>query len=197
MGPSSVGRRTSENRLGRSAAPAAVALMLLFSARCGSGSLRPGASGGTPGGGAGESGRAGGAAGGAAGVAGGAHSGSGVGGMGGIAGTTQTGAAGCSWVECFGWCANDPLTIVCGGGCPSEAPFTRPTCGGTGGIAGGTGGEGGFAGGSGGAAVCRFGADQTCNDNPALSSLHGHCTDAGTCSCRNDAGANPTTGRCP
>jgi hypothetical protein len=47
-----------------------------------------------------------------------------------------------------------------------------------------------------GGAACTPGADQTCNDNPAISSLHGHCTDAGTCECRFDGGVNPTTGRC-
>jgi hypothetical protein len=45
-------------------------------------------------------------------------------------------------------------------------------------------------------AVCTFGADQTCNDNPILSSIHGHCTDAGTCACTFDAGTNPDSGRC-
>jgi hypothetical protein len=44
--------------------------------------------------------------------------------------------------------------------------------------------------------VCTFGADQSCNDNPALSSIHGHCTNAGTCTCTFDAGTNPATGRC-
>jgi hypothetical protein len=44
--------------------------------------------------------------------------------------------------------------------------------------------------------VCTFGADQTCNDNPILSSIHGHCTDAGTCACTFDAGTNPDSGRC-
>jgi hypothetical protein len=58
----------------------------------------------------------------------------------------------------------------------------------------GTGGSGGAAGGSG-APVCTVGADQSCNDNPALSSLHGHCTDAGVCAC-SDAGTNPDSGRC-
>lgn len=52
----------------------------------------------------------------------------------------------------------------------------------------------GDAAGSGGA-VCTFGADQTCNDNPALSSIHGRCTDAGVCAC-SDAGVNPDSGRC-
>ena len=45
------------------------------------------------------------------------------------------------------------------------------------------------------AAVCTFGADQTCNDNPRLSSIHGRCTDAGACAC-GDAGTNPDSGRC-
>lgn len=44
--------------------------------------------------------------------------------------------------------------------------------------------------------VCEPGADQTCNENPILSSLHGSCTDAGTCVCKVGE-PNPTTGRCP
>ena len=38
--------------------------------------------------------------------------------------------------------------------------------------------------------VCTLGADQTCNDNPIWSSIHGRCTDAGVCLC-NDAGTQP------
>lgn len=45
------------------------------------------------------------------------------------------------------------------------------------------------------AAICTPGADQTCNDNPLWSSIHGSCTDAGACVCR-DAGTNPDSGRC-
>ena len=63
---------------------------------------------------------------------------------------------------------------------------------------GGTGGRGG-AGGTGAdastAAVCTFGADQTCNDDPRVSSIHGRCTEAGACVC-GDAGTNPDSGRC-
>jgi hypothetical protein len=33
------------------------------------------------------------------------------------------------------------------------------------------------------AKVCTFGADQTCNDNPAISSLHGVCQKDGSCLC--------------
>jgi hypothetical protein len=44
--------------------------------------------------------------------------------------------------------------------------------------------------------ICTVGADQTCNDNLAISSLHGHCTDIGTCVCNVGAGINPATGRC-
>ena len=47
-----------------------------------------------------------------------------------------------------------------------------------------------------GGAVCTFGADQTCNDSPLISSIHGHCTDAGVCECTFDAGTNPDSGRC-
>jgi hypothetical protein len=42
---------------------------------------------------------------------------------------------------------------------------------------------------------CTFGADQTCNDNSAVSSIRGHCTDAGVCTC-GDAGRNLDSGRC-
>jgi hypothetical protein len=45
------------------------------------------------------------------------------------------------------------------------------------------------------AAVCTPGADQTCNDNPAWSSIHGRCTDGGVCVC-GDAGTNPDSGHC-
>ena len=44
--------------------------------------------------------------------------------------------------------------------------------------------------------VCTPGADQTCNDNPAVSSIHGTCTDAGTCICNVGAGHNPESGKC-
>ena len=45
------------------------------------------------------------------------------------------------------------------------------------------------------ATVCTPGAHQSCNDNPAWSSIHGSCTDAGVCVC-SDAGTNPDSGRC-
>src|SRR4029079_5406598 len=44
-------------------------------------------------------------------------------------------------------------------------------------------------------AVCTPGADRTCNDNPIISSIHGHCTDAGVCEC-GTFGTNPDSGRC-
>lgn len=43
--------------------------------------------------------------------------------------------------------------------------------------------------------VCTPGANQTCNDNPALSSIRGECTAAGRCLCPNSS-LNPETGRC-
>jgi hypothetical protein len=46
------------------------------------------------------------------------------------------------------------------------------------------------------APVCTPGADQTCNDNPIVSSLHGHCTAAGICQCNPGVILNPNTGRC-
>lgn len=45
-------------------------------------------------------------------------------------------------------------------------------------------------------AVCEFGADQTCNDNPIISSLHGRCLPDGTCECLGAFAKNPETGRC-
>jgi hypothetical protein len=47
------------------------------------------------------------------------------------------------------------------------------------------------------APVCTPGQDQTCNDNPAMSSLHGTCRgDAATCDCHDGFAKNPATGRC-
>jgi hypothetical protein len=43
-------------------------------------------------------------------------------------------------------------------------------------------------------ATCTVGEDQTCNDNPALSAIHGHCIEGGYCQC--NGGANPLTGKC-
>lgn len=44
--------------------------------------------------------------------------------------------------------------------------------------------------------VCEPGADQTCNDNPTISSLHGTCLQDGTCDCGSGFDKNPATGRC-
>jgi hypothetical protein len=44
--------------------------------------------------------------------------------------------------------------------------------------------------------VCEPGADQTCNDNPAISSLHGTCLPNGTCECAEGIEKNAATGRC-
>jgi hypothetical protein len=46
-----------------------------------------------------------------------------------------------------------------------------------------------------GTTVCTPGADQTCNDNPALSSIRGQCSPAARCLCPNGI-VNPDTGRC-
>ena len=43
---------------------------------------------------------------------------------------------------------------------------------------------------------CAPGIDQTCNDDPRISSLHGTCTPAGKCVCMGTFALNPTTGRC-
>jgi hypothetical protein len=49
--------------------------------------------------------------------------------------------------------------------------------------------------------ACTYGQDQTCNDNPAISALHGHCVKGmgptGTwCECNSGFAQNPQTGRC-
>ncbi|MBT3217505.1 MAG: hypothetical protein HN348_00300 [Proteobacteria bacterium] len=43
---------------------------------------------------------------------------------------------------------------------------------------------------------CTYGADQTCNDNLAISSLHGTCNEDGTCTCADGFDKNPQTGLC-
>jgi hypothetical protein len=44
--------------------------------------------------------------------------------------------------------------------------------------------------------VCMPGQHQTCNENPALSSLHGVCLPDGTCICNAGFVKNPSSGRC-
>jgi hypothetical protein len=44
--------------------------------------------------------------------------------------------------------------------------------------------------------TCTPGADQTCNDDPAMSSLHGACNPDGTCTCGAGFERNPQTSRC-
>jgi hypothetical protein len=44
--------------------------------------------------------------------------------------------------------------------------------------------------------VCTPGANQTCNDNPAISSIWGTCIDGDTCVCNTGYVVNPSTGRC-
>jgi hypothetical protein len=43
---------------------------------------------------------------------------------------------------------------------------------------------------------CLPGADQTCNDDPIVSSLWGHCEATGVCTCKTGRSLNPATGRC-
>jgi hypothetical protein len=40
-------------------------------------------------------------------------------------------------------------------------------------------------------APCTFGADQTCNANPSVSALWGHCTELGVCECKPGFVLNP------
>jgi hypothetical protein len=44
--------------------------------------------------------------------------------------------------------------------------------------------------------ACEPGRDQTCNDDPAISSLHGTCKPDGSCECAAGVEKNPATGRC-
>jgi len=45
--------------------------------------------------------------------------------------------------------------------------------------------------------VCEYGRDWTCNDDPAISSIHGECEEDGTCTCFEEfGGQNLETGRC-
>jgi len=46
------------------------------------------------------------------------------------------------------------------------------------------------------AMVCKPGSDQSCNDDPTISSLHGHCTSDGICMCNSTFAKNPATGLC-
>jgi hypothetical protein len=43
--------------------------------------------------------------------------------------------------------------------------------------------------------TCTVGMDQTCNDNPITSSIHGHCVPGGRCVC-GASGMSPTSGKC-
>lgn len=43
--------------------------------------------------------------------------------------------------------------------------------------------------------TCTVGMDQTCNDNPVFSSIHGHCVAGGGCVC-GTTGMSPTSGKC-
>src|SRR5262245_49967546 len=45
-------------------------------------------------------------------------------------------------------------------------------------------------------APCTLGQDQTCNDDPAVSSLWGHCTELGVCECKPGFELSPRTARC-
>jgi hypothetical protein len=43
---------------------------------------------------------------------------------------------------------------------------------------------------------CTPGADQTCNDDPTISALWGHCEADAWCTCNGDLVVNPSTGKC-
>jgi len=44
--------------------------------------------------------------------------------------------------------------------------------------------------------ACQPGMDQSCNDSPIISSIHGTCEPDGTCTCISGFAKNPDTGRC-
>jgi hypothetical protein len=44
--------------------------------------------------------------------------------------------------------------------------------------------------------ACTVGMNQTCNDNPVISSIHGTCQADGSCTCTGTWAKNPETGRC-
>ena len=46
------------------------------------------------------------------------------------------------------------------------------------------------------ACVCTYSKDQTCNDSPIVSSLHGKCQTDGTCMCQPGFEKNTATGKC-
>ena len=46
------------------------------------------------------------------------------------------------------------------------------------------------------ATVCTPGMDQSCNDNPEISSLHGTCNPDRTCICKQPFQKRPKTGEC-
>lgn len=49
---------------------------------------------------------------------------------------------------------------------------------------------------SGKVAACTFGQDQTCNAEPSVSSLMGHCEETGKCTCREGVELDPISQRC-
>lgn len=104
------------------------------------------------------------------------------------------GCAGAGCCEHFDHCANSNGGAQCYGGvsCAVATPF----CDGAYVVAYRNGCYEGCVNGADCAPVCTPGVDQTCNDNPIVSSLHGHCTDAGMCQCGSGFILNPNTGRC-
>jgi hypothetical protein len=44
--------------------------------------------------------------------------------------------------------------------------------------------------------ICTVGADQTCNDNPAINAFHGHCVTGGRCECIVGSTLVPASGKC-
>ena len=46
--------------------------------------------------------------------------------------------------------------------------------------------------------VCTVGADETCNDDPTINSIHGHCVANGHCSCITTLGSTlvAASGKC-
>ncbi|MEO8878635.1 MAG: hypothetical protein ABI461_23800 [Polyangiaceae bacterium] len=76
---------------------------------------------------------------------------------------TWFGAFSCCALAMFGGCQPTPAEL------PQRAPIPEPAMPSTPAAPA--------------ARTCTVGQDQTCNENPAMSSLHGKCSTAGTCEC--------------
>jgi hypothetical protein len=81
----------------------------------------------------------------------------------------------CECPACGGNIAATPRTCGAGLGCNNQNPDVSGVCV---------------------HAPCTFGQDQTCNDDPGISSIHGTCNANGTCTCTSPSKLVPSTGKC-